>query len=562
MSEAFLGYPSGTADFMRQLPAHGNDKNWHTKNSDTYHEVLREPTDRLFESIARRHIAPMDPNVADVPRRLSNLKKNDWGRGNYHSHFWGAFYDPQAGKKIESVQLFFLISGEEEHFRYGFGFGTDCQEYVNRFISTLRSDPARAGTILKGLANDCQVELEVRGAPRTYAPKAFAEQLGNREFIDELAKAKDPSIRIVKPLKDLSSRGADLADDVGKFFVDLWPFFEAARSGHFPPAAQPGRSAPTAIGDEGEEDAPESLAELAERTCVPETLLATMESALLAKGQLVLVGPPGTSKTFIAKEFARYFVRAEPGHRAQGPPPGIIYMHANWTYEDFFVGVRPKLNTDGFVFERREGALLRWIGQNSVVHGGNARAVVVLDELNRCDTAAVFGELLQLLEHRGETVSLMNGDLFVLPRDLYIVGTMNSADRSVGRMDLALRRRFYFFELYPRRDILEGWLRGDGARNPIGFEAGALDECNRILQEQYGIPREQHIGHALFMSSVGERDGSITLTQERLRQIVDFSVLPYVRELILERGRSPEPALDSIRALFARWLGPSPSVPA
>jgi 5-methylcytosine-specific restriction endonuclease McrBC GTP-binding regulatory subunit McrB len=292
---------------------------------------------------------------------------------------------------------------------------------------------------------------------------------------------------------------------------------------------------------------------------MPEELLAEMESALLAKGQLVLIGPPGTSKTFIAQEFARYFVRGEPGRRAQGPAPGVVYMHANWTYEDFFVGVRPKLGVNGLQFERREGALLRWINQNPGIQSGESRSVVVLDELNRCDTAAVFGELLQLLERRGETVRLMNGESFVLPRELHVIGTMNSADRSVGRMDLALRRRFYLFDLLPRSDVLKAWLLSHEARNPIGFDATVLDQCNRVLQDQYSIPREQHVGHALFMSGPGDGHSGTPLTHERFRQIIEYSVLPYVRELVLERGRDPEPALASVRGIFAPWLAPASS---
>ena len=112
------------------------------------------------------------------------------------------------------------------------------------------------------------------------------------------------------------------------------------------------------IGDV-DENAPKTLGELAELTALPEPFLAELEGALWAKQQAILVGPPGTSKTYLARQFARYFVRQRPGQ-----PQGsfdVLYMHANWTYEDFFEGLKPTSKDGSLTFEPRMGFFLKWV---------------------------------------------------------------------------------------------------------------------------------------------------------------------------------------------------------
>jgi 5-methylcytosine-specific restriction endonuclease McrBC GTP-binding regulatory subunit McrB len=174
----------------------------------------------------------------------------------------------------------------------------------------------------------------------------------------------------------------------------------------------------------------------------------------------------------------------------------------------------------------------------------------------------VLGELLQLLEYRGTTVRLLSGRSFVFPRNLFVIGTMNSADRSIGRMDLALRRRFLWLNLYPQRESLQRWLDRLG-NNPVGFKGSSLAECNELLARR-GIPEEQHIGHALFMiqepsadESVPEAD--IPLTEKQLRQVVQFSVIPYIRELFTTQfGMADEGILNQMRDILLKCLGTAP----
>jgi len=196
------------------------------------------------------------------------------------------------------------------------------------------------------------------------------------------------------------------------------------------------------------------------------------------------------------------------------------------------------------------GFFLEWVASLKD-YSTKARHVLVLDEINRCDTAAVLGELLQLLEYRDVAVPLLSGRRFVFPSNVFIIGTMNSADRSIGRLDLALQRRFLWLSLYPQRETLERWLERPG-NNPLGFEASALQRCNDLLAE-HGIPIEQHVGHALFMLQRTAEDDEVSprldkpLSEKHLRQIVRFSVLPYVRELLtMQFGQADANLLEQV----------------
>jgi 5-methylcytosine-specific restriction endonuclease McrBC GTP-binding regulatory subunit McrB len=207
-------------------------------------------------------------------------------------------------------------------------------------------------------------------------------------------------------------------------------------------------------------------------------------------------------------------------------------------------------------FEPKHGCFLEWM--DSIRSFSNdTRHVLILDEINRCDTAAVLGELLQLMEYRGRPVRLLSGKNFCLRNNVFIIGTMNSADRSIGRMDLALRRRFLWIDLHPDYGVLSNWL-GRVGNNPAKFRSYDLRLCNQILEER-GIPPEQQVGHALFMlqtfGSEGKPSVDKPLVAEALRRIVRFSVLPYVRELcVMQFGRTDNELVSQVEAVLLKCL--------
>ncbi len=408
-----------------------------------------------------------------------------------------------------------------------------------------------SGTIVRLFTGDNKEEL---------SPADFANRLASAS--EDIFNAESPltNISIIREyeLATLPAHAETIVDEIGEYFTWAWPFFDAAMTGVW---RAPGSTPLVLKPDEEEtgdvdETAPATIGELSEITALPESLLSDIEEALWAKRQVILVGPPGTSKTYIARQFARYFVRQQ-----QGQPQGsfdVVYMHANWRYEDFFEGLKPTSKDGVLTFEPRMGFFLEWVARLKD-YSAKARHVLVLDEINRCDTAAVLGELLQLLEYRNSTVPLLSGRRFAFPNNVFIIGTMNSADRSIGRLDLALQRRFFWINLHPQVETLDRWLKRPG-NNPLGFQASALQRCNELLAE-HGIPPEQQIGHALFMLQRTSEDDEVSpkldkpLSEKQLRQIVRFSVVPYVRELLtMQFGQADTDLLQQISELLLRCV--------
>lgn len=534
--EPLPGFTNETVAFLLELPEHVNDGPWHEANKRRYERVLRDPSQAVVDQLRTRYIEEISPVVAGGKRHLSILKKNDYGKGGYHDHYWFAFYDPAAGSKTKSAQLYVRFLGTERIWRYGFAMGNYCGQYMDRLMLAIVANPKSVADHVRHAPEGTVVRVIAGEFSAAFSPEEFANRIPTAPGANFGMDGALTDILIARelPLDTLPEHSETLVDEIGKYFEWCWPFFDAAMTGVWKYLGPNLLLKPDDDGGvEVEESAPKTIPELAELTALSEEFLEQLQDALLAKQQAILVGPPGTSKTYLARQFARYFVRQ--GH---GRPQGsfeVLYMHANWAYEDFFEGLKPISRGGTLAFEPRLGFFLKWV-DGLKDYNSKAVHVLVLDEINRCDTAAVLGELLQLLEYRGTTVQLLSGRSFVFPNNLFIIGTMNSADRSIGRLDLALRRRFLWLDLHPKPDTLNRWLQRPG-NNPLGFKADALVRCNELLAE-HGIPAEQQIGHALFMLQRTPEDDEASpkldtpLNEKHLRQVVQFSVLPYVRELL------------------------------
>jgi 5-methylcytosine-specific restriction protein B len=216
---------------------------------------------------------------------------------------------------------------------------------------------------------------------------------------------------------------------------------------------------------------------------VPEEFLDTVLTLLRERSQLIFYGPPGTGKTYIARKLME-FISPEPDTRE------VVQFHPSYSYEDFVEGYRPTTSSDGRLsYQLQAGPLLQLA---EAAETSKHEHVLLIDEINRGNLPRILGELLYALEYRGEPVRRMYsaGQPLVLPRNLLVLGTMNTADKSIGLIDAALRRRFHFVALFPGEGpltyLLAQWL--DNNVPEMIHVAGIVDRLNAELRRRVGPP--------------------------------------------------------------------------
>ena len=265
------------------------------------------------------------------------------------------------------------------------------------------------------------------------------------------------------------------------------------------------------------DDETDHIGNLADRVLLPRETLEEIIGLLEDKGQVIFYGPPGTGKTFLAQELAKTLA-PDASQRM------LVQFHPSTSYEDFFEGYRPETDTQGrLTYRLVEGPLMRIAARAQ--ENPSKKFVLVIDEINRANLPKVFGELLFLLEYRDASIRPLYrpDEPFELPKNLWIIGTMNTADRSIALIDAAMRRRFHFVRFFPDEgpmaDILRSWLVVHD--EPV-WVADLLDMVNGELRERLGGPDLQ-IGPSHFMRE-GLNDGGM------LERVWTFSVFPYIEE--------------------------------
>jgi 5-methylcytosine-specific restriction protein B len=237
---------------------------------------------------------------------------------------------------------------------------------------------------------------------------------------------------------------------------------------------------------------PDRLAALADDLLVSRNFISEIVERLRNKGQLVFYGPPGTGKTYVARLLAEALV-ASPKYRA------IVQFHPSTSYEDFFEGYRPEEKDGQLIYRLQKGPLARLA--ESAEENPEIEHILIIDELNRANLPKVFGELLYLLEYRDEPIQTLYrpDEPFELPKNLLIIGTMNTADRSVALVDAALRRRFHFIPFFPNDGEMTGLLSRWLAQNKQpSWVADFVDFVNEKLTIELGGPDLQ-LGPSYFI---------------------------------------------------------------
>src|ERR1700681_4253 len=205
--------------------------------------------------------------------------------------------------------------------------------------------------------------------------------------------------------------------------------------------------------------------------------------------QVILTGPPGTGKTWVATQVVKYLTNADDSRWR------LVQLHPSYSYEQFVEGLRPVTVGGAITFEPTKGLLLEMVDRCRVSRDSH---FLVMDEMNRANLARVLGELLYLFEYRLAKIDLPYTRDFTLPENLYFVGTMNTADRSIRSIDAALRRRVEIFECLPSREILEKFYLSNTNQVSDLFEG--FEKLNNTLEDM--LDKHHTVGQSFFMSKV------------------------------------------------------------
>lgn len=257
-----------------------------------------------------------------------------------------------------------------------------------------------------------------------------------------------------------------------------------------------------------------SLIECVEETGFTEPQLTQWINAINRKGQTIIQGPPGTGKTFIAERLAKHLIGGGDGFS------DIIQFHPAYTYEDFIEGLRPITENGQLTYSIVSGRFLQFCEKAEECED---ICVLIIDEINRANLSQVFGELMYLLDDRENTerfITLASGKSFRIPTNVRIIGTMNTADRSIALVDNALRRRFAFISISPNYELLQNYHNREETDFPIDKLIDILKEVNQAINNKH-----YELGISFFLTK--------TLAED-IQDIWQMEIEPYLEEYFFD----------------------------
>lgn len=278
--------------------------------------------------------------------------------------------------------------------------------------------------------------------------------------------------------------------------------------------------------DETEEDAedvektypPYTKEDFLSEVFMPEEEYDKLSGILRIKKNIILQGAPGVGKTFVAKRIAFSMMGVKDVERVM-----MVQFHQSYSYEDFVMGFRP--STDGFKLKR--GAFYNFCKKAEI--DGDNDYFFIIDEINRGNLSKIFGELFMLIENdkRGVSLQLLYSDeKFSVPKNIYIIGMMNTADRSLAMLDYALRRRFAFFEIKPGFTT-DGFREYRMSLENEKFDKliACVESLNNVISNDESLGDGFCIGHSYFCNLLPD-----TINDQILSGIVEYELIPLLKE--------------------------------
>lgn len=278
--------------------------------------------------------------------------------------------------------------------------------------------------------------------------------------------------------------------------------------------------------DETEEDAedvektypPYTKEDFLSEVFMPEEEYDKLSGILRIKKNIILQGAPGVGKTFVAKRIAFSMMGVKDVERVM-----MVQFHQSYSYEDFIMGFRP--STDGF--EPKRGAFYNFCKKAEI--DGDNDYFFIIDEINRGNLSKIFGELFMLIENdkRGVSLQLLYSDeKFSVPKNIYIIGMMNTADRSLAMLDYALRRRFAFFEIKPGFTT-DGFRKYRMSLENEKFDKliACVESLNNAISNDESLGDGFCIGHSYFCNLLPD-----TINDQVLSGIVEYELIPLLKE--------------------------------
>lgn len=255
-----------------------------------------------------------------------------------------------------------------------------------------------------------------------------------------------------------------------------------------------------------------NLTQCANEICIKEDEINRWKRTIERKHQAIIYGSPGTGKTFIAQKIAQHLISDSEGFSE------LVQFHPAYTYEDFIQGIRPQSQNGQLTYSIVPGRFLEFCKKAESRKG---ICVLIIDEINRANLAQVFGELMYLLEYRDKEIPLAGGNSFRIPSNVRIIGTMNTADRSIALVDHALRRRFAFIEIRPNYDVLRKYHE----KRNTGFKVDGLIQVLQKLNLAIA-DKNYELGISFFLTEKLAED---------IEDIWKMEIEPYLEEYFFDR---------------------------